>query len=476
MYEYSFEKFYYSQLLSSFILKKIIFDLMSNFIKWYIVSFIFSCLLLFGILLYFGLSFGEVKIYYFEILSQFLTRGIFWILLTIPFLFYRLTHYLFQSYKNHGKMTFFRRFSFSIILPIGLFFSLFNLSQWYTKNENFNYQWISEIENKTGEVTGFSQEDNKQRGMHVFGKIDSISLPALMKNNIEWITLVPFADQKNYDASEIRYHHPTRNTLANIDSMWSSNIQFLHDNNFKVFFKPHIWIHSATEGKWRSDIFPTTEKNWGTWKKSYQEFILLYAKIAEKNNVEMFCIGTEFTRLAIEKPDFWEKIIQEVRYIYSGKITYAANWYDEFEKITFWDQLDYIGIQAYFPLVKNKNPTVQQVSKGWKKHLPSIKRIHKKFDKKILFTELGYKSSSDSAIEPWAWIDYSSKLYKPVSTETQANCYEAFFKTFWKKKWFAGVHVWQWHTSEKDGGKDNLDFTPRKKPAENIIAKGFGKK
>jgi hypothetical protein len=126
--------------------------------------------------------------------------------------------------------------------------------------------------------------------------------------------------------------------------------------------------------------------------------------------------------------------------------------------------------------VKNKHPTTKQVSKGWKKYFSSLESIHKKFDKKILFTELGYKSTADSAIEPWGWIDYSSNLYKPVSTETQANCYEAFFQTVWKKEWFAGVHIWQWHTSDKDGGKDNLDFTPRKKPAENMIAKGFGKK
>jgi len=56
----------------------------------------------------------------------------------------------------------------------------------------------------------------------------------------------------------------------------------------------------------------------------------------------------------------------------------------------------------------------------------------------------------------------------------QANCYDAFFKTIWKKEWFAGVHIWQWHTSENHGGMDDHDFSPRKKPAENIIANFFG--
>ncbi|MFT7451227.1 MAG: exo-beta-1,3-glucanase (GH17 family) [Patescibacteria group bacterium] len=196
--------------------------------------------------------------------------------------------------------------------------------------------------------------------------------------------------------------------------------------------------------------------------------------MAEKNKVELFCIGTELTRLSTEKSDYWKNLIQEVRSIYSGKITYAANWYNEFEKITFWEDLDFIGIQAYFPLVKNENPTVQQISKGWKKHLSDITSVHQKYNRKILFTEMGYKSTPDSAIEPRQWIDYSEVQDKTISTETQANCYEAFFNTFWKKDWFAGVHIWQMRSDFVKGrGKSDLDFTPQGKPAESIIAKEF---
>ena len=36
-----------------------------------------------------------------------------------------------------------------------------------------------------------------------------------------------------------------------------------------------------------------------------------------------------------------------------------------------------------FPLVKNKNPSINQISKGWKKHFSSLESVHKKFDKKI---------------------------------------------------------------------------------------------
>ena len=50
--------------------------------------------------------------------------------------------------------------------------------------------------------------------------------------------------------------------------------------------------------------------------------------------------------------------------MYSGKLTFGANWYLEYEDVTFWDDLDYIGIQAYFPLTKKENQGVDELVKG----------------------------------------------------------------------------------------------------------------
>ncbi len=198
---------------------------MKKFLQWYFGSFIFSCFMLLGVLFfYFGFSTYDVKMYYFELLSQLLEKWYYWLHLTVPFIIYRLALYLFHSYKIRGKMTFLRRFSFSIILPIGLFYSLFNISQWYTKNEDFDYQWNSTIENKTNRATNLFAEDKIQRGMHVFGHLDTNNIQPLIKSNIEWGTLVPFGDQKNHDSPEVRYFHPSRNTILDIDSLWSKNI------------------------------------------------------------------------------------------------------------------------------------------------------------------------------------------------------------------------------------------------------------
>lgn len=363
---------------------------------------------------------------------------------------------------------------FSIALPIGLLFFLFIYSQWDTINDNFSAPKNSAKVYQADLLNGFPGTNEKQKGAHVFGIVDTTDFQPLIQSNIEWVTLVSWSFQEDYDSPIVSHHDGDSSNMLHHDTHWVRRIELVRAAGFKVFFKPHLWINNPSDGKWRADIFPTNEENWEAWQKSYRDFIIRYAKVAEQAGAEMFCIGTEFSRLSVEKPDFWKALIQEVRTIYSGQLTYAANWYNEFEKITFWKDLDFVGIQAYFPLVDKKYPTVKQVSKGWNKHIPGIEYIHKKYNRKILFTEMGYKSTANSAIKPWEWIENTSSPDTPFSAETQANCYKAFFNTVWNKKWFAGVHIWQLRTDfARYGEANNLDFTPQGKPAANIIAKGF---
>ncbi len=316
----------------------------------------------------------------------------------------------------------------------------------------------------------------KQKGAHVFSRIDSADFDFLHRNNVEWVTLVSWGFQSDYDSPSVGHHNGDSIMIQAHNANWLRRIKSVRAAGFKVFLKPHIWINAPTDGKWRSDIFPKNEADWKQWSENYRDFILRYATLAEQAQAEMFCIGTEFSRLSIEKPAYWRALIEEVRAVYSGKITYAANWYKEYENITFWEDLDYLGIQAYFPLVEAEYPTVEQLSEGWNKYLPIMKALHKKHKRPILFTEMGYKSTSDSAIRPWEWIDDEAvNQSKSFSAETQSNCYAAFFKEVWPKKWFAGVHIWQFREDylEDSRGLNNLDFIPLGKPAEAIIAKGF---
>jgi len=90
----------------------------------------------------------------------------------------------------------------------------------------------------------------------------------------------------------------------------------------------------------------------------------------------------------------------------------------------------------------------------------------------------GRKQTSDGAVRPWEWTEDSSQLLARVSTRAQADAYESFFRAVWPKPWFAGAFIWKWYGGQRHrahGGEgDDIDFTPQGKPAEGVMARGFG--
>lgn len=320
----------------------------------------------------------------------------------------------------------------------------------------------------------------KQKGMHFFGRrgVDDQQMEELKRNHIEWLTFVPYGWQADYDSERIGRRGIDYRTWTRRDSAMAIQLQWVKENGFHVMMKPHIWMGDNESGKWRSEIDPRGgQAGWETWSASYRDFILHYAAMSEAIGVEMLCIGTELHKPVKEHPEFWKQLIAEVRQVYSGKLTYAANWYREVDDVSFWRELDFIGVQAYYPLCKQTDPSLKDLLKGWKPHLKQLEKLHKTYQKPILFTEIGYKSTPNAAIDPWEWVDKIDPKHRTLSLETQANCYEAFFRTFWHRPWFAGAHFWQWRTGRRrhDSQRDNFDFTPQNKPAEQTLSKWFAR-
>jgi hypothetical protein len=316
----------------------------------------------------------------------------------------------------------------------------------------------------------------KQKGAHLFGSLDTTNIKVLNNTHYNWITLVPWGFQDSYKSAKVTHHDSEGKNIKSGNEELFKRISLLKSKGYKVFIKPHVWVDTIIDGKWRSAIYPKNDTDWEIWQESYRDFIFRYAKVAEEAKADMFCIGTEFSRLAIEKPLFWRSLIIDLRKIFSGKLTYAANWNSTYEKISFWDHLDFIGIQAYFPLTKSDFPSVEDISKGWQKYIPSMEALKSKYNKDVLFTELGYKSTSNAAVKPWVWAENTIET-DSLSFKTQSNIYQSFFTTIWPKDWFAGVHIWQIRTDYIRGDDiNNTDFITQGKPVEKIIEQYFNKK
>lgn len=292
-------------------------------------------------------------------------------------------------------------------------------------------------------------------------KIDTTHTNSVLKVQSNYVALMPFGFIKELSAPKIT-HNTNRQWFGETKRGLLQYAKEFQTKGVKVMVKPQIWVW---KGEFTGNIEMDSEEKWTILEQSYSKFIFTYAKASQEINADILCIGTELEKFVKNRPKYWQKLIIEIRKIYKGKLTYAANW-DEFKRVPFWGEIDFIGVDAYFPLSDKKSPTVKELEIGWIPHKEEIIEVQKKFSKPILFTEFGYRSVDFNAVKPWE----SNRVEGSVNLQAQVNGLQAIHNQFWKEDWFAGGFVWKWfHRHDEVGGLKNNRFTPQNKPAEDLI-------
>lgn len=279
-----------------------------------------------------------------------------------------------------------------------------------------------------------------------------------------WISLIPYAFSIK-DKPHVYFNTKKQWWGEKIDGIILLS-SYAKNNQMKILMKPHVWVRG--DG-WPGEFELTKESDWEKWEDNYRNYILTYARLADSLKVDLFCLGTEYRKAAVLRKTFWKGLIREVKKIYTGKLTYAANW-DNYQKIEFWNQLDYIGIDAYFPLSTSKTPTYEELKKAWIPLERELKVYAEKHKKTILFTEYGYQSKDYNCSGHW---NVNSDTIS-VNMISQKNAYHAFYDTFWDKDWIAGGFLWKWYPGKSDsGGPFHKEYTPQNKPAMEVIRKYY---
>jgi hypothetical protein len=321
-----------------------------------------------------------------------------------------------------------------------------------------------------GDPDHFSR-DGRMRGVcFVAGPpvAESSFLP-LRKNGVEWISQTPFGYLRSTDSPRIQM--ATRGDIywGETDEGLAATTRLARKLGIRTILKPHLWVGTWRDAGWSGDIRMRDEQDWKAWFGSYRDFLLHYAKLAEENGMEALAVGTELQGTTLEHEMEWRAMLGEVRKVYRGKITYAANWDREFEALPFWDALDFAGVQAYFPLTDQKKATVSALLSGWEPHLARLGRVAARTRRRIVFTEIGYRSAEGAAVQPWLW-----RTEDRPDPEEQARCYEAMFRAAWNQPWFGGLFVWKWFP-DRDTRRSVGDgsFTPQGKPAEQVLGRWY---
>lgn len=294
---------------------------------------------------------------------------------------------------------------------------------------------------------------------------DNSEVKHVLDVNANFAAVMPFGFIRSLDTPNI-IHNTERQWFGETRAGATQYIKVLKENGIKVMVKPQIWIW---RGEFTGFMKMKTEADWKTLEDSYRSFVLEYAQMAAETGAELFCIGTELEQFIVNRPDFWNALITEIKAIYKGKLTYAANW-DEYKRVPFWNQLDYVGVDAYFPVSESKTPTVEEAKAGWQRWKQELASVSAAVGRPVLFTEYGYRSTDFSGKEPWD----SDHTKTTVNLEAQTNTTQALFESVWSESWFAGGFIWKWFTfDERIKGTEDSQFTPQNKPVEKIIQQQY---
>jgi len=243
------------------------------------------------------------------------------------------------------------------------------------------------------------------------------------------------------------------------DTSVESVISYAKEIGLKVILKPHVDVIDET---FRGDIQPADRTK---WFDSYEDFIGYYADLANRVEADAFVVGTELKSLSGDT-DPWKQVITTVDGKYSGLLTYAANW-DEVDQVQFWDVLDLIGVDAYYPLAsEGQEPSEEEIVSAWATPIGSLQATSDRWGKPVLFTEIGYPTQAGAAAHP-----FEVKDGEPEDQAAQATAYRAAFSAFADVEWLRGMSWWDWRAdpSEEEAEQMRIGYPPEGKEAEKVL-------
>jgi hypothetical protein len=287
------------------------------------------------------------------------------------------------------------------------------------------------------------------------------SLDSLGKLHVNALAIVPYTFMRNPNKPTTLFIPDN----AGSENDWATacSAREAAARGWFTLLKPQIWLGG---GHWPGDVDFETEAEWDTFFKNYTYWILHYAVLAEREQIDALCLGTELVKTTLQQPERWKEIIRKVRQVYGGQLTYAANWGDEFEGFTFWEDLDAIGLNSYYPLSKKDAPTDEELLAGARSWMTMAAEVSRKTNRPLWLTEVGFRSVDKAWANP-----HADAGDRNISGSAQARCFAALTTAANETPELKGMFIWKWPSylgreSWRGGGKE---FSPGGKPAAEVI-------
>lgn len=314
-------------------------------------------------------------------------------------------------------------------------------------------------------------------------------------------------------------------------------IDYIHSQGMTVGLRPIFFvIHPDGRFPYRERLPDGTYKVWwhgniqpndvNRWFDSFKQFHDIYLLIGKLNKVEEYTIGAELYSMTVGIEDQWNefpfgfpgKWVQLLRYARTKlnsntRIMYDINFTDdrastngdlaalggELERwryrlvdlanpadpaeraiwedlVTFWSELDAIGIDIYRSLASKRDqiPTpyrdlvsflqirADEYASQMDITLAEVESITG-MTKPAIFKEAGFRSMDNGFINPFDY-ENGQGVY---NEEHQAAAYEAMYLSFWEPRfpWFRGASFWDVSVApQRNTGRGDTGFSPVGKP------------
>jgi len=249
---------------------------------------------------------------------------------------------------------------------------------------------------------------------------------------VNWIAIHPYARIAQDGSVQWRDLDP-----ANPPVWLRRPIEACAARGMKLLVKPHL-AYWGSGFSWRGEIEfaePTVRRRFFA---QYGEWVEQLAKCSA--GAGALSVATELGGVRDEPA--WRGVIARVRDVFDGPLTAAVNW-DRYAAVPWWDAVDAVGVQAYFPLLPSMPasgvPPDDALVQGWRSIHAELKAVHESTGKPVVFTELGYNRSRHAPVKPW---DYEQG--GDDAEAVQAACLRVALRELEREPWLAGAFLWKW--------------------------------
>lgn len=279
------------------------------------------------------------------------------------------------------------------------------------------------------------------------------SLRQMKQLGANTVVLVPFFHQHRAASGEIGFSD------AVTDRQLIAAIGQARRLNLTVVLKPQVLV----ENGWAGDIRFGSDGDELRWFSRYRDLLLHYARLAQRERVDVFVIGTELA--GVESSTRWREVIASVRKVYSGHVTYAAHGVKGVLRFPAWQSLDAVGVSLYPSLGDSNDPATMRSQ--MEKTLTELRRASRGLSRPLWVLEVGIPSAQGALHAPWDWRRLSNDDARP-DTATQSVAIGQWLSAL-DKPWINAVLFWCWSSDPHAGGEDDNDYTPQNKPAEQQL-------